>query len=74
MVGHAPPQLVGVGDGVGDGVGVGVGAQPLVVQASQQLVAAPTHAAPPRGARQRLALRLMRHEVVPLKLVRQHET
>jgi len=84
--GHEPPQLVAVGDGVrvgvgdgvsdgeGEGVGIGDAAQPLIVHASQQLVAALTQAVPPRGARQRLAPRLIRQTVVPVKLVRQHGT
>ena len=57
----------GVGDSVGDSVGVGVAtgdavatdAQPVNVQASQQLGNEPMHAVPPRGVRHCPASRLM---------------
>jgi len=74
MGGHGPPQLVGVGDGVGVIVGVGVGTHPLALQASQQLGKAPAHAAPPGGALQWVASRLILHLVAPSAVVTQHET
>jgi hypothetical protein len=50
-----------------------VGAQPAEPQASQQLVALPTHAAPPFGALQCAASRLILHFVAPA-FVRQQVT
>ena len=44
------------------------------MQASQQLAYCPTHALPPLGALQRAALPTMLHVVLPLRLVRQHDT
>jgi hypothetical protein len=49
-----------------------VGVQPPLVQASQQLDSAETHAWPPEGARQAAILRLMEHFVAPAWVVRQH--
>jgi hypothetical protein len=50
-------------------------AQPPVVQASQQLEKAPTHAVPPLGGRHLAApLATIEHRVAPLLLVRQHVT
>jgi len=44
------------------------------LQASQQLAARPTQAAPPFGAAHLLALALTEHFVTPVAVVRQHET
>jgi len=53
-------------------VGVGPAAQPLVVQASQQLEKAPTHAEPPLGALHWFAPFLVEHRVLPrLSVVQQ---
>jgi hypothetical protein len=49
-------------------------AQPLAVQASQQLAKLPTHADPPFGALHLSALDLVEHFVTPFALVRQHVT
>lgn len=73
MAGHGPLQLVGVGDGLAVGDGVAGEAQPLAVQASQQLAQLPTHAAPPGGALQWLASRLIRHRVTPAEVLTQHD-
>jgi hypothetical protein len=57
-------------------VAVGGAAQPLSVQASQQLENAGSlvHAAPPAGAMQCSASRFVLHFVFPDELVRQHAT
>jgi hypothetical protein len=49
-------------------------AQPLAVQASQQLAWTPTHAAPPFGGLQLAALDFVEHVVAPFFVVRQHVT
>lgn len=53
---------------------VGGAAQPLSVQASQQLEKAPVQALPPAGAMQWSLSRLVLHFVVPDALVRQQVT
>ena len=64
----------GAGEAVGSGEGVGGTVQPDPVHASQQLANAPTHAPPPRGARQDSASRAMRQRVRPVGDVTQHVT
>jgi len=49
-------------------------AQPVAVQASQQLARTPMHRAPPLGAVHRAVARLIAHLVTPLLFVRQQVT
>jgi len=70
-------SVAAVGDApaaYGVGAGVGVGAQPVAVQASQQLEKPPTHAEPPDGGVQWSASRFVEHFVAPFALVRQQVT
>ena len=65
--------VVVVGGPPGMVVVVATGQLPAL-QASQQLAARPTQAAPPFGAAHLLALALTEHFVTPVAVVRQHET